>query len=140
MALIRCPECCKDISDKADRCPNCGYPIVTSNKESKFTQRLVFGIITVGLSLFIIVACIANNILENIHLMASAVHFLIPGMIILIGKKSKIATIVSSGIYIYVFFVCFGLSIYHSQTIIIGLLSLGFGIPLLINGIKQPHK
>ena len=25
MALIKCPECGKEISDQADRCPNCGY-------------------------------------------------------------------------------------------------------------------
>lgn len=25
MALIKCPECGKEISDKADKCPNCGY-------------------------------------------------------------------------------------------------------------------
>lgn len=27
MALIKCPECGKEISDKADNCPNCGYPV-----------------------------------------------------------------------------------------------------------------
>lgn len=27
MALIKCPECNKEISDKATACPNCGYPI-----------------------------------------------------------------------------------------------------------------
>lgn len=27
MALIRCPECGKEISDLAEKCPNCGYPI-----------------------------------------------------------------------------------------------------------------
>ena len=27
MALIRCPECGKYISDKAKACPNCGYPM-----------------------------------------------------------------------------------------------------------------
>lgn len=27
MALINCPECGKEISDKANACPNCGYPI-----------------------------------------------------------------------------------------------------------------
>lgn len=25
MALIKCPECGKEISDKATLCPNCGY-------------------------------------------------------------------------------------------------------------------
>lgn len=27
MALIKCPECGREISDKAGSCPNCGYPI-----------------------------------------------------------------------------------------------------------------
>ena len=27
MALIKCPECGKEISDKAKTCPNCGCPI-----------------------------------------------------------------------------------------------------------------
>lgn len=27
MALIKCPECGKEVSDKAKTCPNCGYPI-----------------------------------------------------------------------------------------------------------------
>ena len=27
MALIKCPECGKEISDKATACPNCGCPI-----------------------------------------------------------------------------------------------------------------
>lgn len=31
MALIKCPECGKDISDTAVACPNCGYPIARMN-------------------------------------------------------------------------------------------------------------
>jgi len=27
MALINCPECKKEISDMAESCPNCGFPI-----------------------------------------------------------------------------------------------------------------
>lgn len=27
MALIKCPECGKEISDKSDRCIHCGYPL-----------------------------------------------------------------------------------------------------------------
>ena len=34
MALIKCPECGKEISDKANACPNCGNPInVVEKKE-----------------------------------------------------------------------------------------------------------
>jgi len=30
MALIKCPECGKEVSDTAKACPNCGAPIDTS--------------------------------------------------------------------------------------------------------------
>lgn len=32
MSLIKCPECNKEISDKAISCPNCGCPINTNTK------------------------------------------------------------------------------------------------------------
>lgn len=32
MALIKCPECGKEISDKADSCPSCGYPILATKE------------------------------------------------------------------------------------------------------------
>ena len=35
MALINCPECNKEISDKATSCPNCGYPV-----EKKINKNL----------------------------------------------------------------------------------------------------
>ena len=27
MALIVCPECGKQVSDQAESCPHCGYPV-----------------------------------------------------------------------------------------------------------------
>lgn len=36
MALIKCPECKKNMSDKADACPHCGYQV----KESKVSGGL----------------------------------------------------------------------------------------------------
>lgn len=36
MALIKCPECNKEISDKAMDCPNCGFPI-QEFKKPKFS-------------------------------------------------------------------------------------------------------
>ncbi len=27
MALITCPECERDVSDQAEKCPNCGFPV-----------------------------------------------------------------------------------------------------------------
>ena len=31
MSLIKCPECSKEISNKAQSCPHCGYPINENN-------------------------------------------------------------------------------------------------------------
>lgn len=31
MALVKCPECGKEVSDKAVSCPNCAYPFEKSN-------------------------------------------------------------------------------------------------------------
>ena len=33
MALIKCPECGREISDKAFSCPGCGYPYIQEEKE-----------------------------------------------------------------------------------------------------------
>lgn len=34
MALIKCPECGKEVSDKASACPNCGCPISSGGSVS----------------------------------------------------------------------------------------------------------
>ena len=39
MALIKCPECGKEISDKAVSCPHCGFPI--SKEEVKDINEMV---------------------------------------------------------------------------------------------------
>lgn len=39
MALIKCPECEKEISDKAVSCPNCGYPM--KPQKDKIVQKTV---------------------------------------------------------------------------------------------------
>ncbi len=43
MALIKCPECGKEISDKAGKCPYCGYPIeeIENNVEKETGKQEV---------------------------------------------------------------------------------------------------
>lgn len=52
MALIKCPECGKEISDKATSCPNCGYSVdKKSVKESRDPLiSMVMGVISIPLS------------------------------------------------------------------------------------------
>jgi len=44
MALIECPECGKQVSDQAESCPNCGYPLrgqadVVSGRQVRTVER-----------------------------------------------------------------------------------------------------
>lgn len=39
MALIKCPECGKEISDKAASCPNCGFPIAQGSTTQEPPQK-----------------------------------------------------------------------------------------------------
>lgn len=49
MALIKCPECGKEISDKAAACPNCGCPIAeittTGDVRIKIPNNIVVGLV-----------------------------------------------------------------------------------------------
>jgi len=40
MALIYCPECEKQVSDKATACPNCGYPIANTANYADVTNTI----------------------------------------------------------------------------------------------------
>ena len=42
MALIKCPECGKEVSDRARQCVNCGYPFRKTNEQAEyFSQNAV---------------------------------------------------------------------------------------------------
>ena len=40
MALIKCPECSKEISDTAKNCPNCGYEKEKPKQNDNSNQSL----------------------------------------------------------------------------------------------------
>lgn len=41
MALVKCPECGKEISDKARKCPHCGYPLNEEKQKSNEGDTVV---------------------------------------------------------------------------------------------------
>ena len=41
MALIRCPECNREISDKATACPGCGHPMNVGTQACSEKERLL---------------------------------------------------------------------------------------------------
>jgi hypothetical protein len=57
MALIRCSECQKEISDKADSCPSCGAPVAKSQPKRR---RGGFAILVI-LALFVLALFAVNN-------------------------------------------------------------------------------
>ena len=55
MALIKCPECGKEMSDKAIRCPSCGYPIEKVSYEKRAPLLTSFSMVLLllfGISMF----------------------------------------------------------------------------------------
>lgn len=39
MALINCPECRKEVSDKAKNCPSCGYPLIETVSDTEIVAE-----------------------------------------------------------------------------------------------------
>ena len=68
MALINCPECQREISDKVDNCPHCGYPFEKNNfpntgnneikkvgKKSSKIKKIIIGSIVTIVSIVVII-------------------------------------------------------------------------------------
>lgn len=49
MALIKCPECGKEISDNANKCPNCGNSMYVKKKHSPLG---IVSAVMCGISIF----------------------------------------------------------------------------------------
>lgn len=67
MALIKCPECGKEISDKAKACPECGYELkqnVETTKKDNFFKKNKKAVLVVGI--VIIIAIVAGICIKNI--------------------------------------------------------------------------
>lgn len=56
MAIIKCPECNKEMSDTVKKCPHCGYKIKNKSKKNKIT------IILIVVIAIILVICIIKAI------------------------------------------------------------------------------
>lgn len=88
MALIQCPDCSKEISDKAPTCPGCGAPIASAHgvlqsgdtipytdqevavmlsqkPKTSHIFHLIMSIITAGLWVIVWVLMIINNNIED---------------------------------------------------------------------------
>lgn len=52
MSLIKCPECNTEISDKADVCPKCAYPIQGTARPLR--KKVVFALLIELFGLFVV--------------------------------------------------------------------------------------
>ena len=79
MALIKCPECGQGISDQANVCPNCGYPITPVEKYKYIgfwsAGRLAAGIISIVLSVILVMPFMAAGpgILYSVFMLAAGI-------------------------------------------------------------------
>jgi len=61
MALIHCPECNTKVSEKAEKCPQCAYPLKSlipinvKNNDGCFLQTLNFGCMFIVVTLGVII-------------------------------------------------------------------------------------
>lgn len=69
MALIKCPECGKEVSDRAEYCQGCGFPIASDNTEATVSgvkknvdnKKFLFGAIALAILIGIIILVQANG-------------------------------------------------------------------------------
>lgn len=78
MSLIKCPECGKEISDKATICPNCGYPITNTNCTDHDS-----GTNDTGLLISSIVLCVLGII--SAFAINSGIMLLLPSILLILS-------------------------------------------------------
>ena len=75
MALIQCPECKKEVSDRAEKCPNCAYPLKDTNSDQQddnvltieltskaLKKQMVFAVLFLLVSFLIVIIASVNRI------------------------------------------------------------------------------
>lgn len=101
MPLIKCPECGRDISDRAKSCPNCGYPIEASPDDLERFPReeKVLLICKPGIDAYILpVLLILLAIYCLLTVTVLGIIILIIAILLILSIKSRILSISTNGI------------------------------------------
>ena len=85
MPLINCPECKKEISGAAEKCPNCGYPIRA--KRPNLGVRALMSVVLLALGFYLVAegAAMPGAVLFGLFMLAF-------GGIVLVAVLWKAAT------------------------------------------------
>lgn len=109
MSLMICPECGKEVSDRAESCPNCGCPIIDNSviasdtEESENRNDSLQGILSIVFGILgILFAFISGGTVTLI----SIIFFIISGILgIKCNKNFSIIGILISGLGIASFLI-----------------------------------
>lgn len=97
MALIKCKECGKDITDNSTRCPHCGAINTNTTQQSKSNNNQesssalagIFALIIVGLIVWGIVSLISKPVEKEGEKLLDAFGVTHEGNDLIIKEKSK---------------------------------------------------
>lgn len=143
MALIKCPECGREISDKAASCPNCGVPIYISANELKqggssskelYTIRIICSIILIVAGAYAMYQSQLSMILDadaGILGTSLSLTMIIAGAITLVFRNSRKSQLFK-GIGVWIFLS--GLGVFAIRTAVFTAI-YEHGILCLISGI-----
>ena len=81
MSLVNCPECKNEISNKAEMCPNCGYPIskddeimnVNNKSEKEKNENHVLGWIVFTITLIMAIILFFTSIRSGFYMIMSSI-------------------------------------------------------------------
>ena len=103
MALIKCPECGREISDKALSCPVCGYQVNKNNKIRKYVNviPIILGIFSIfwGYSSMMVSINGYLGIWNNVREFMYGITVLMAGGLLILSIFIKISCIISIVLY-----------------------------------------
>lgn len=103
MALIKCPECGREISDKALNCPVCGYQVNKTNKIKRYVNAIpiLLGIFSIfwGYSSMMVAINGYLGIWNNVREFMYGITVLMAGGLLILSIFIKISCIISMILY-----------------------------------------
>lgn len=145
MGMIRCPECGCALSDEADKCLTCGYPIakkMRKKKKIKWTKLKVVSLISLFLSFMFFTAIFKSGggPENNVSMMVSTWFFLMAGICGLLGYQSMSIAVASVVLWFAGMLYNIVAMIFLPTHIILAINCLTFGILALIDVCKGTFR